>query len=1208
MRYRARLLMGVVLAAGLLAAHLRADNSPTTKPDDKPLPAKARTPLDKLKPAVSKPASADSEVPRRARKAVEKARKLIEEGQNALAVPLLVERALGFAPNSAEVHRLLAEAYINLPDAGKALVHMRKALAIDGDNIRSQVKLAQLMIAQKQNAQAIVALRTALKCSKSKPENPMTGEALFRLGKLLEREGFLTAALDCFETLGGNIDSHARRYASRPILRNIVLRPQRLLARRGELLARLGRAKEAAPLLKRAYSRDRTNAKLAVLIVESLTATKQFKEAEKFLVELAAQPLLKSKLPELASKTAIASGDKAMPMRIWRACRDAKRDSGALAVSLAGAADKLGAPDKGSEILAAALDGAPGDAVVTRFIIKMYGSQGKNDKVLESLARLLVADPSRDDVVAIQMKAMIRRGVAKDFARKFADKIASAPKDQQAALHYITGRLALAQGDEALASAQWTKAIEVGPAFLPTYARLAGVYAEKDQKDKIADLLKRIEKLPGGQESVAYYYARGKVLAAMSKVAEAEDALKNGLRVDRRHLPTLEALGDLYLVLGRARDAAIAFRAAAKLAPEDRKINKRLFDAYMSLRAYRDARRLADQAVQRDPNSSDAKIMLAGVLVASGAHDEAAKLLAELKKKFADDPRVALMAVRTEIALGGSVMFKKDFDRAAGALDKIIKADESNNAALFELARLMMRNGQYATADKLWEKVLKTRKDDVVRRAGIETKMALEKYAPAAEAIRGMLTILPNDPLLRNRLVTCLRLDGKPDQAYKVMKQWLAQATDAESAVALRFKIINALRTAKLYDQAQEFMDDWILVDPLRVRRIMGWKISTYLIAEKYPQAVKYAEKVLASSPRNHPVKVLLIAALRETKAYDKAGVLLEKWIAEQRVKPDKTQSGDNGMPITPEQMIEEYQGLQAGLFVSAGKLDKADAYVAACIKNNAGNVRVRLGLVTALEEAKEYDKALKRLDGWTKALESADAATTRPDGSPIANALKLCRAAAIGVLSEAKRFDEVVKRADEYLKNDASNMLVLSWRSAALNELKKPDKALADIRKIHQMLSSLPLYKNNLGYQLADMGLELAEAERLIRQALAATDATKRDYVAPLDSLAWVLYKQGKFSDAARLFLQVVRRSRELDYVHPILFDHAGDGFYRLGWTEKAIELWSKALDTAAEDKTDSREVRKVKRDTPAKIKAAKAGKPAKVAPLGKGVTIESK
>ena len=1206
MRYSARLLMFAVLVAGLGTKPAHAADRPTTGPAEKTIPAKALVELDKLKPAVSKPPSTASEVPRRAKKAVTKARELMADGKYAVAVPLLVERALGFAPNSAEVHRLLAEAYMKLPDPGKAMVHMRKSLAIDGDSIAAQVKLAQLLIAQKQTGQAIITLRTALKCSQSKPENALTGETLFRLGRLLDEAGYWTAALDCFQQLGDNIDSHARTYASRPLLRSIVLRPQRLLARRGELHARLKQPAKAAPLLKRAFSRDRTNVKLASLVVESLAASKQFKQAETFLVELAAQPLMKSKLPAIAAGTAVASGDKAMPMRIWKALGAAKRDSGTLAVALAGAAEKLGAPDQGSDILQSALNSNPGDGAVTKFIVKMYVSQGKTDKVLGALAKLLAADPSRDDIVSTQLKALAKRDVPKDFAAKFAGKIAAAPKQQKAALHSLIGRFSQIRGDKSPVTQQYAKAIAADPAFLPTYAHLAAIYAAQDKNDKLAELLKNLDKIPGGQESVAYYYARGKVLLAMSKIPQAEKALANARKLDPKHVGTLEATGDLMLLSGRAGEAARAFHAAAALNPAGKHLNNRLFEAYMKMRAFRDAKRLADAAMKRDPDSSAAMIMLARVQMGSGQYKQAAKILDEMKAKFPKDPAVALMAIRVEVASVRGVMFKKDFERLAGQLEEIIKSGKAGGDADTALATLMLRNAQYARAEKLWDKVFKTRKDDFVRRARIQTLMGAGKYGPAADAVREMLAMLPNDPVLRNQLVTCLKLDGKSEQAYAALKQWLSQTTSVEKAVALRFQMINTLRGAKLYDLSQQFMDDWILVDPQRIKRITGWKLATYMMAKKPEKAIAYAEGLLARSPRNHGVKKLLIAAISETKAYDKAHKLLDKWIAELKSKPDNSQTDEAGMPIPSGSMIDDYQGLKAGLYVTAGKFDKADAYALAQLKQDPGDIRLRLGMLAAMEAAKEYDKAIARLDAWIKQL--AGLVADKPSDTKIAHALKSCRAASVGVLIAKKDHKGAIKRADECLKSDPANTIVLTWRASALNEIKQTDKALADIRKIYQAMPSLPLYQNNLGYQLADMGLELTQAEQLIRQSLARTTPTSSSYVAPLDSLAWVLYKQGKLQTAGSYFLLVIKRSAELDYTHPILFDHAGDGFYRLGWTDKAVELWNRALKLAADDKTDSREVRNVKRDTPNKIKAAKAGKPVQTAPLGKGVKIENK
>ena len=1214
MRYRQRLLIVVAAAASLLAhgpALFAAD--PADKGAAKP-PAKALVALDKLKPAVSKPTVApDSDVPKRAQKAVEKARTLIAEGKYSLAVPLLVERALGFAPNSAEVHRLLAEAYIQLPDAGKALVHMQKTVKLDGDSIVAQIRLAQLLLAQKRNDQAIVALRTALVCSQAKPDNPRTGEALFRLGKLLEEEGYLRAALDCFNTLGENIDKYGRKYASRPVLRSIVLRPQRLLARRGGLLMKINQPKQAAPLLKRAFDRDRTNAPLAELLVEALTAAKQFDQIEKVLVDLAGQPSLQKKIPALAAKIAVGSGDKAMPMRIWKSLQAAKRQSGDLAVALAGAADKLGAPDQSAAILKSVMDSTPGDASVTKHVVASYAAQGDGDKVLASLARLLRADPAGEDVVDEQLSVLAKSKVAKDFARKFAGTIASKPKPQQASLHYLTARFGRLQGEKSLPLEQYAKAIAADPAFLPTYARLADIYGKKKDKAKLADLLKQFKKLPAGRETAAYYYALGKVHLAMSNASEAIKALMNARKLDRKYTSAIEALGDALLLSGRSRDAVVAYQLVASLAPKRSGLNRRFFDAYMAARAFKDARRVAEEELKNAPQSREAKIILAKVFVAAGINDKAAKLLDELNARTSDDQSLRLMAIRVDLAGSSPVMFKKDFDRTVAALKKIAAADKPDSEAASVMARVMRQNGQYEQAAATWAEILKIRKDDnLMRMNRLYALVAAGKYAPAIKAIEELRETLPDDARLETQLFMCLELSGEHDRAEKLMKERLSKATDAKKAHNMRVKLVQFLQDAKLYDRMQAALDDWILVDSRLGSALKRYKIDTYIMAEKYPQAVAYAEKVMVRSSWNHDIKVKMAGALVKSKAYDKAHKLFDKWVAEHRKKRVNRVPwrGLDAEPVDPAEILAELQGFKVHAYVAAGKYDQADTYLDARLKENPLAISGRLKLIAALDEAKEYDRAVARLDAWVK--NAGSAATTKPaDAKTDAKTKRLlawCKETTLRVLVSKKDYAELVKRADRYIADDPKNTDMLRLRASALNELKKPEKALEDMRKMYKIKPDFSGHWNNLGYQLADLGLELPEAERLIRRSLNAIEISSVNYVPPLDSLAWALYKQGKLHAAGRVFLDVIKRGRELKYSHPILFDHAGDGFYRLGWTDRAIELWTEAVKLAAEDKTDAYEVLEVRRNTLAKIKAAKAGKKVSVAPLGKGIKIQDK
>jgi len=201
------------------------------------------------------------------------------------------------------------------------------------------------------------------------------------------------------------------------------------------------------------------------------------------------------------------------------------------------------------------------------------------------------------------------------------------------------------------------------------------------------------------------------------------------------------------------------------------------------------------------------------------------------------------------------------------------------------------------------------------------------------------------------------------------------------------------------------------------------------------------------------------------------------------------------------------------------------------------------------------------------------------------------------------KEYGKAIARADKYLRKHPNDIDLLRLRASCLNESGQGLKALADMRKMHAARSGTADSGNNLGYQLATLGIELDLAEKLIRQSLAALGPSSPNYIPPLDSLGWALYKQGKLHEAGKVFLEVIRRSREREYKHPILFDHAGDVFYRLGWKKRAVELWTEAVKLAKEEELETREVTNVLRDTPGKITAVNSAKAPKVAPLGKGI-----
>ena len=101
------------------------------------------------------------------------------------------------------------------------------------------------------------------------------------------------------------------------------------------------------------------------------------------------------------------------------------------------------------------------------------------------------------------------------------------------------------------------------------------------------------------------------------------------------------------------------------------------------------------------------------------------------------------------------------------------------------------------------------------------------------------------------------------------------------------------------------------------------------------------------------------------------------------------------------------------------------------------------------------------------------------------------------------------------------------------------------------------PMLANAVGYTYADMNIKLDEAEKLIRYAM-EKDADKPEYY---DSLAWVLYRKGKFNEALSYINSSIEKQGKLP--NAIIADHAGDINFALGNTAEAVKYWKTALHT---------------------------------------------
>ena len=99
----------------------------------------------------------------------------------------------------------------------------------------------------------------------------------------------------------------------------------------------------------------------------------------------------------------------------------------------------------------------------------------------------------------------------------------------------------------------------------------------------------------------------------------------------------------------------------------------------------------------------------------------------------------------------------------------------------------------------------------------------------------------------------------------------------------------------------------------------------------------------------------------------------------------------------------------------------------------------------------------------------------------------------------------------------------------------------------------------NNYAYYLSVEGKDLSRAEQMSYRTILA----EPENATYLDTYAWVLFRQGRYAEAR----EYMDRTLAADTMpSATLYDHAGDIYYHIGQTDKAVDFWQKAVEQDAD------------------------------------------
>lgn len=715
-------------------------------------------------------------------------------------------------------------------------------------------------------------------------------------------------------------------------------------------------------------------------------------------------------------------------------------------------------------------------------------------------------------------------------------------------------------------------------------------------EDRPQPLLSALSEAQRAQREAKRLFAWAAYLRRTDRLIEASRALEEAMRLDPEAASPRKSLAALYSVLGRGDDALTLYRQATDRDPGDYeawqrigeglKERNRLTDAVAALARACESVRLPDDprqhllllhelAVLAEKAGDWATAESAGrsaVAVMDKNRDEYLKVGFLTADEFAAEKALALENV------GRAAVKRQRFDEALAAFAAAHKlyallgpaADESRSKRIYwRLAEVQSARGALAEALEYLDTFLEARPAEV-EPYRLRTEV-LTRLGRAGEIVSGLERFARRDPKhlgLQALLAEQYAAGGRNREAEVLYKRVIDAAPRPEFYRGL-FKLYES---EQRLDEAVRMLEADLDASEEKkgrteeMRRPAGERVQAMLtvlrtepdmLRAMIPHALTEMIRNERSSTKRSAYSYYNLATLATRVGdLDAAERLFRESIS--RPQWGFQSVADDGLigVLKARRKYAEIANLcEQRIANSPNKLNPSLYYY------NLAEARMMLG---------QTDEALRAAD---QAIQLAGDQNRVPT-----------RRRKVEIYLHAERFDEAVRECEDLLKEfrELKDVRTIRRTLASVYSAKK-DHAKAE-EQLRMLLALDPNDVgacNDLGYQLADQGRDLDEAERLVRRALEldrerkALDGPDGEDENPmyLDSLGWVLFRRGDSAGAKAALEKAVALPGGKD--DPTVWDHLGDVYYRLGEPLRAKAAWDQSLKLWTEDgrrKSDDR------------------------------------
>ncbi len=507
-----------------------------------------------------------------------------------------------------------------------------------------------------------------------------------------------------------------------------------------------------------------------------------------------------------------------------------------------------------------------------------------------------------------------------------------------------------------------------------------------------------------------------------------------------------------------------------------------------------------------------------------------------------------------------------------------------------------------------------------------DAKLAAQTYVEVAKRTR--------DPRVARRAIEVANFARMPELAVEAAKTW--HSIEPASPPALQV-LAALLIGAKRVEEAEPYLEKLLVADGvnaengfMQLNRLLAGNPDKAVnlrvvrkLAERHPQ-LPQARFAIAQAALAAGDDAAALAAIRQAAALRpewEMAAIFEAQILQKRSPAEAAKS--LGAFIEKNPTAREARLNYARILVLDKRYPEARKQFEALLAANPGNTDVIYAVGLLAFQLKDFPVAeenMKRLLGlgyrdpngvkyllgqiaeeqkqwpraieWYKQIEDGDHALAARMRTANAIAkqgrldearafLKRIEAENAGeqvqlIVAEAQLLREANRHRDAYdmlgqaLQKDPDQPELLYDYALTAEKLERFDVLEANLRKLITVRPDHAHAYNALGYSFAERNTRLPEAKKLIERAL---ELAPEDFFI-IDSLGWVLYRQGDLKGAAAQLRRAYDGRPDAE-----IGAHLGEVLWAMGERVEADRVWKESLDSSPENETLLKTIKRLKK-----------------------------